>query len=75
MCLKCLDGDRRNTDPSNRELIPRAIPPHLIGRYEIDYDAAESEVKPAIMTLARLKHHATATQAGKAKSAGRVSDG
>lgn len=49
--------------------------PHLIGRYEIDYDAAESEVKPAIMTLARLKHHATATQAGKAKSAGRVSDG
>ncbi|HRN83269.1 MAG TPA: HNH endonuclease [Hyphomicrobium sp.] len=55
MCLKCVDGNRLNTDPSNWTAIPRAMIPHLGGRYGLDYDAAEAELKPTIMALARLK--------------------
>ncbi len=54
--LKCLDGNKQNTDPSNWELIDRAILPRLNGRFGMAYDQAEPEVKPAIMMLARLKH-------------------
>lgn len=58
-CLKCLDGDRRNTDPSNWELIPRAMMPRLVvGKYGhgFDYDAAPAELKPTILAIAKLKH-------------------
>lgn len=42
-CLKCLDGNRLNTDPSNWEAIPRAMMPYLGARYGLDYDAADPE--------------------------------
>ena len=56
MFLKCLDGNRTNTDPSNWELLPRAVLPYLNGHRGLDYDAAEPEVKPAILTVAKVRH-------------------
>ncbi|CAA2142822.1 HNH endonuclease signature motif containing protein [Hyphomicrobium sp. ghe19] len=56
--LKCLDGDKTNCDPSNWEAIPRGVLPHLNGRHGMDYDQASPEVKPALMTLAKLKQAA-----------------
>lgn len=56
MCLKCLDGDKANSDPSNWELVPRAILPRLNGRFGLGYDAAPAELKPTIMAVAKLKH-------------------
>lgn len=57
-CLKCLDGDKLNTDPSNWTLISRSILPMLNGgRASIaHYDSAPAELKPAILTLAKVKH-------------------
>lgn len=55
MCLKCLDGNRLNTDPSNWELISRSLLPFLNGHRGPHYDAAAPEVKPIVMTLAKLK--------------------
>jgi hypothetical protein len=55
MCLKCLDGDRQNTDPSNWKAIPRSALPYLGGFRGIDYDAAEPEVKPVVLALAELR--------------------
>lgn len=60
-CLKCLDGNRQNTDPSNWEAIPRGVAVRLVrGRSGrgFDYDHAPTEVRPAIMALAKLKHAA-----------------
>lgn len=54
--LKSLDGNKLNTDPSNWELIPRAMIPLLQARYGMDYNAAEPELRPAIMAVAKLKH-------------------
>jgi len=58
MCLKCLDGDKSNTDPSNWEAIPRALLPRLNGRFGRGYDTADPEVKPTIMAIAKLEHKA-----------------
>lgn len=59
-CLKCLDGDKMNTEPSNWIAIPRALLPRLAGgnRYRkvLPFDAAAPEVKPAILALAKLEH-------------------
>jgi hypothetical protein len=55
MALKC-KGDRLNTDPSNWELVPRALLPRLNGRFGRRYDAAPAEVKPTIMAIAKLEH-------------------
>lgn len=55
-CLKCLDGDRLNTNPANWEVIPRAVLPHLSARFGMRYDEAEPELKPTIMAVAKLKH-------------------
>ncbi|TKT58375.1 HNH endonuclease [Rhizobiaceae bacterium LC148] len=54
--LKCLDGDKTNCDPSNWELIPREVLPHLTARFGMAYDQAEPELKPTIMAVAKLKH-------------------
>jgi len=62
MCLKCRDGNKLNTDPSNWEPISRAALPLLNGRYGLGYDTAEPEVKPAVMALARLKLKARSTR-------------
>lgn len=53
--LKCLDGNRRNTDPSNWMLISRGLLPFLNGHRGPNYDQAVPEVRPAILTLAQLK--------------------
>ena len=58
-CLKCLDGDRTNADPSNWEAIPRALLPRLSGsRWFQPYEAYEPEVRPAVLTIAKLEHRA-----------------
>lgn len=52
MVLKSLDGDRTNTDPSNWEPVPRALVPKL--SLKRGYDHAPEELRPAIMTLAKI---------------------
>lgn len=54
--LKCLDGDKLNTDPSNWEAVPRALLPRLNGRFGRAYDEAPAELKPTIMATAKLEH-------------------
>ena len=58
-CLKALDGNRQNVDPSNWEAIPRGVAIRLQpGKYNqgFDYDAAPAELKPAILAVAKIKH-------------------
>lgn len=63
--LKCLDGNRRNTEPSNWTPVPRAILPRLNGRYGRDYDNAPLELKPTILAVARLEIAALASRRGR----------
>ncbi len=58
MCLKRLDGDRTNTDPSNWECIPRALLPRLDGRFGRGFETAEPEVKPVLLTIAKVEQAA-----------------
>lgn len=63
--LKCLDGDRTNTDPSNWEAIPRALLPRLCGgRWHKPYDAYEPETRPLVLTTAKLEHAAREAKKG-----------
>lgn len=60
--LKCLDGDKTNTDPANWECIPRAVLARLNGgrhKKTVAYDQAAPELKPAVMAVAKLKHAAS----------------
>ncbi len=60
--LKCLDGDKLNTDPSNWEPIPRGVLARLNGgrhKRRLAFDAAEPEVKPILMAMAKLEHRAS----------------
>lgn len=57
-CLKCLDGNKLNTDPTNWELIPRTMLAHLNGgrfKSRLAFDQAPADLKPAIMAVARIK--------------------
>jgi hypothetical protein len=63
--LKCIDGDKSNTDPSNWEAIPRAILPRLNGRFGRGYDSASPEVKPTILLVAKLEHQAREMKKGE----------
>lgn len=54
--LKCLDGNKRNTDPSNWKAIPRGMLPRLSGRWARKYDDAPDELKPTLMATAQVKH-------------------
>ena len=65
-CLKCRDGDKTNTDPSNWIAIPRGMLPRLNGRYGRDYDNAPPDLKPSIMATARLEHRAQEAQKRRA---------
>lgn len=56
--LKCLDGDKTNTDPENWFAVPRALLPRLNGRFGRDYDSAPPELKPLILKIAQLEHAA-----------------
>jgi hypothetical protein len=62
MFLKCLDTNRQNTDPANWELMPRAAQVYIGARFGINYEAAEPEVRPAIIKFAKLKHAAKAAK-------------
>ena len=64
MVLKCLDGDKTNTAPANWEAIPRAMQPRLNGRWSLSYDAADDEVKPVIMAVAKLEQKASEMKGG-----------
>lgn len=55
MCLKSLDGNKENTDPSNWELIPRLLLLRL-NRSRHKYETAPAELKPAILAIAKLEH-------------------
>lgn len=55
MALKC-KSDRANTDPSNWDLVPRALLPRLNGKSGRHYDAASPDVKATIMAIAKLEH-------------------
>lgn len=57
--LKCLDGNKLNTDPSNWEAIPRGLLPRLNGGKAtrvMAYDQAPDELKPAILAVAKIDH-------------------
>lgn len=56
MCLKSLDGDRSNSNPSNWTLIPRSALPKLTRKRR--YDDAPDELKPTIMAVTLLEHTA-----------------
>ena len=56
MALKCLDGNKRNSDPSNWKLISRALLPRLNNQWGRSYDTAPAELKPSIMAVAELEH-------------------
>ena len=57
-CLKCLDGNRLNTDPDNWTLIARGVLPRLNGGRAsgLHYDHVADELKPAVLTIAKIKH-------------------
>lgn len=52
--LKCLDGNRLNTKPSNWTAVPRAMLPRLSRAY----DTAPPELRPTILAIARVEHAA-----------------
>ena len=62
--LKCLDGNKRNTDPANWEAVPRELLPRLNGRFGRGYDAAPAEIKPVIMATAKLEYAARVLRNG-----------
>lgn len=63
--LKCLDGDKTNTDPANWEAVPQALLPRLNGRWNgLKYDSMPAELKPAVMAVAKLDHAARKAKRG-----------
>ena len=61
MALKCIDGVRSNTSPSNWVAIPRALLPRLAGGNGrqgaiLAYDDAPAELRPAVLAVAKLVH-------------------
>lgn len=58
--LKCLDGNKLNTDPSNWAAVPRSMMPRLAGRQGRvpHYDTAPAELKPTLMAIAQLEQAA-----------------
>ena len=65
MCLKCLDGEKGNTNPSNWALIERALLPRLAGRWSTPFDEAAQELKPAILATAKLQHRIRTVNKGR----------
>ncbi len=67
-CLKSRDGDKSNTDPANWMLIERALLPTLNGgRHKrlVAYDDAAPELRPALLTLAKVKVKAKRLRQGE----------
>lgn len=68
--LKCLDGDKTNTDPANWACIPKALAPRLNGRFGRGYDTAPAEIKPLILATAQLEHAAREARKSGRKNRG-----
>lgn len=71
-CLKALDGDRTNTDPSNWRCVPRAMMPALNGykgARRPAYDQAAPEVKPVLLALAEVDFAAGTLKRRKRRAA------
>ena len=74
--LKCLDGDRTNTDPANWTALPRAVLAHLNARWSgVPFDTASPEMKPTLLAIAQLKHAARAARKTKPMSEHQVEAG
>lgn len=58
--LKCVDGNKANTDPKNWVPISRAMLLRLNGRWAPHYDSAPAELKPTILASAKLLTRAMA---------------
>jgi hypothetical protein len=67
MVLKCLSNDKTNCDPSNWEMIPKALLPRLAGRWNNSYDDAPDELKPTLLATAKLEHAAREAKRRAAK--------
>ncbi|MCD1616952.1 HNH endonuclease [Salipiger manganoxidans] len=63
--LKCLDGDKTNTDPSNWEAVPMALAPRLNGRFGRGYETAPADLKPVILATAKLEHAVREARKGR----------
>lgn len=60
--LKCLDGNKENTDPSNWEPVHRGVLARLNGgphKKSLAFDEAPAELKPTVMAVAKLQHRAS----------------
>lgn len=57
-CLKCLDGNRENSDPSNWQLVPRGVLPRLNGKIGRDFENAPPEIKETLLLLAQVEQAA-----------------
>lgn len=74
-CLKSVDGDRSNTDPTNWTAIPRGVLPRLNGgraTRHIPYDTAAPALKPTLLALARVEHQARQLRRGQPSEAGQI---
>ena len=63
--LKCLDGDKTNTDPRNWEALPRGVLARLNGgrhKSRLAYNDAPEQLKPTVMAIAKLQHAAYEVQ-------------
>lgn len=67
MVLKC-KGNKRNSDPSNWELVPIGVLPRLNGKSGRGYDEAPDDLKPTIMAVAKLEHQLRETKRGEGKA-------
>ncbi|MGR3605296.1 HNH endonuclease signature motif containing protein [Sulfitobacter sp.] len=57
--LKCLDGNKANSDPSNWELVSQSMLPRLAGgRKGKGYDQHIPELRPTVLAIARLEDKA-----------------
>lgn len=67
VCLKCVDGGRLSTDPTNWIANPRGILPRLNGGRAtrgIAYDKAPAGLNPVLMTMARVEHRPARSAVG-----------
>lgn len=67
-CLKCVDGNRLNTDPANWRLVHRGVLARLNGGPHnsfLRYDDVADPIKPTVLVLAELAHAAKASREGR----------
>lgn len=66
--LKCLDGDKRNTDPGNWKLIPRATLARLNKRWRGEFETAPADLKQVMLAMAKLEHQIGEKKRGQGRS-------